>query len=130
MAKNTPARGSQVPDFTRPALAPGLLSAVILMATVALLDNDLYFIVRFIVSILVAIMAVFAVKAEKPLWLIGLVPVVLFYNPIFPLPTWPFTIDPGILFIITMTVPLFLAAAGVFIKVRDETDRRSGGSRR
>ncbi len=76
--KNTPA----TPDFTRPALAPGLLGAIVLVVGLALLDIDAFTIIRYVVSILALIICVFAVQGKKWWWLIGLVPIAVLWNPI------------------------------------------------
>ncbi|RLP74744.1 hypothetical protein D9V32_11940 [Mycetocola tolaasinivorans] len=128
MSNDRYGRGSKrEPTFTRPALAPGLLAAIIMMATVALLESDLYYIVRFVVCILTVIVAFYAIRAERPWWLVGLVPVAVFINPIFPLPDWPFTVEPGLVFALTMIFPLVLIGAAVTLKVPDiEEEARRG----
>lgn len=70
------------PEFSRPALAPGLLGAIALMVGLALLDIDAFTIIRFVVSILALIMCVFAVQAKAWWWLIGLAPIAVLWNPI------------------------------------------------
>lgn len=71
------------PTFTRSALVPGLLGAITLMGGLALLDADGYIAIRFIVCILAAILCVFVVQAGSWWWLIGLVPIVVLWNPVF-----------------------------------------------
>jgi hypothetical protein len=70
------------PTFTRSALAPGLLGAIALLAGLALLDSDGFVIIRFIVSILALIICVFVIQAKAWWWLLGLVPIVILWNPI------------------------------------------------
>lgn len=70
------------PTFTRSALAPGLLGAIALLAGLALLDVDSFVIIRYIVSILALIICVFVIQAKSWWWLIGLVPIVVLWNPI------------------------------------------------
>ena len=70
------------PTFTRSALAPGLLGAVILLGGLALLDSESFIIIRYAVSILALIICVFAVQAKAWPWLIGLVPIAVLWNPI------------------------------------------------
>jgi hypothetical protein len=70
------------PTFTRAALAPGLLGAIALLAGLALLDSGGFVIIRFLVSILALIMCVFVIQAKAWWWLLGLVPVVILWNPI------------------------------------------------
>jgi hypothetical protein len=70
------------PTFTRPALAPGLLGAIALLAGLALLDVDTFIIIRYAVSILALIICVFVIQAKQWWWLIALVPIVVLWNPI------------------------------------------------
>ncbi|PJJ61473.1 DUF6804 family protein [Compostimonas suwonensis] len=74
------------PAISRPALAPGLLAAIALLAGLALLGSpDGYIVIRYIVSILALIIVVFAVQAKKWWWLVGLVPIAVLWNPVFPI---------------------------------------------
>ena len=73
---------AQTPEFTRPALAPGLLGAITLMVGLALLDSDAFLIIRFVVSILTVILCVFVVKARGWWWLPGLVAIAVLWNPV------------------------------------------------
>lgn len=70
------------PEFTRPALAPGLLGAIALMVGLALLDSDAFTIIRFAVSILALVVCVFAVQGRAWWWLIGLAPMAVLWNPV------------------------------------------------
>jgi hypothetical protein len=70
------------PTFTRSALAPGLLAAIALLAGLALLDVESFVIIRYIVSILGLIICVFVIQARSWWWLLGLVPIVVLWNPI------------------------------------------------
>ena len=70
------------PTFTRAALAPGLLGAIVLLAGLALLDSDGFIIIRFAVSILALIICVFVIQARSWYWLIGLVPMAVLWNPV------------------------------------------------
>jgi hypothetical protein len=61
------------PKFRRPALAPGILGAIVLIAGLALLDNPGgYLFIKFGVAILALIMCVFAWQARQWWWIIGL----------------------------------------------------------
>ena len=74
------------PAFRRTALAPGILGAVVLLAGAALVGTAAFVWVLFAVSILAAIIAVYAVQAGQWWWLLGLVPVVVAWNPVVPIP--------------------------------------------
>jgi len=83
MPSPTPA---PAPFALRPALIPGILGAIALMLGLALLDLDAFTIVRFVVSILALIMAVFAWQAKQPLWMVPTILVAIVWNPVLPLP--------------------------------------------
>jgi hypothetical protein len=74
------------------ALAPGVLAALVLLAGLALVGGDAYDFVRYPVAILAAVMGWFAIQARALLWLIGLVPILVLWNPVlpfaFPDPVW------------------------------------------
>lgn len=78
MADSTPA-------FTRPALAPGLLAAVVLAAGSFLLASEAHYWVLVVTAVLASIMAVFAVQARMWWALALLVVVVVLWNPVWPL---------------------------------------------
>jgi hypothetical protein len=101
-----------VPDFTRPALAPGILAAIVLFVGVALIDSSWFLVVRFAVAILAVIIAWFAISGRTWWWLVVLVPIVVLWNPVFPLGLsgigWTSA---------QLIAPIFLVAAGVMITV-------------
>lgn len=109
---------SPTPSFTRPALAPGLLAAIAILAGLALLDNpDGYFWIKVGVAILALIVSVFAVQARQWWWLLGLAPIVVAWNPVFPLELhgqgWVAA---------QFVAALLFIASGVLIKVRGAGD--------
>jgi hypothetical protein len=108
------------PNFTRPALAPGILAAIVLFVGVALIDSSWFIAVRFVVAILAVIIAWFAIQGQKWWWLIALVPIVVLWNPVFPLGLagtgWMSA---------QLIAPIFLVAAGVMITVPREESERS-----
>jgi hypothetical protein len=73
------------PAFTRPALAPGLLGAIALLAFVAVVDTEWFTIARYVVSILALIMCVFAVQAKQWWWIPLLGAVAVLWNPVLPI---------------------------------------------
>ena len=74
------------PAFTRVALAPGLLGAIVLIAGLALIGGDWYLYVRYAVTILALILCVFAGQAKGWWWLAGLIPIAVVWNPVWPIP--------------------------------------------
>lgn len=75
------------PAFTRPALAPGILGAIVLMAGLALLDSaDGFLWIRFPVSILALVICVFAWQARQWWWILALLPIGVAWNPVWVIP--------------------------------------------
>lgn len=97
MATSTP-RGSQRygdsdPGFRRLALAPGLIAALAVFIGLAIIEDDAAFTpVRYVVTILAAIVAVFAVQARQWWWVPPFAAIVVLWNPIWvleiPLDWW------------------------------------------
>ena len=81
-ANNRPMGTPAEPTFTRSALAPGLLGALMLLGGLALLDSDGFIVIRFVVSILALILCVFVIQAKAWWWLLALVPIAVLWNPI------------------------------------------------
>lgn len=100
------------PTFTRPALAPGILAALVLFAGFLLLDSDAYLFIRFGVCILAVIVGFYAWKGGAWWWLIALVPVAVIWNP-----AWVIELHGQGWVAIQYVAALVLIAAGVFIKV-------------
>ncbi len=117
--------------FLRPALAPAILACLVLVAGVALVGSDGYLWILFAVSILAAIVAVFAWQARAFVWVGAMVPIVVAWNPILPLPF------EGIAWLVAHFVAAFVfLAAGVLVKVdnpearnRPRPDSERGGRR-
>lgn len=104
--------------FLRPALAPAILACLILVAGVALVGSGGYLWILFAVSILAAIVAVFAWQARAFVWVGAMVPIVIAWNPIVPLPF------EGIAWLVAHFVAAFLLiAAGILIKVANPDAR-------
>jgi hypothetical protein len=99
-------------NFTRPALAPGILAALVLFAGLLLLESDAYLFIRFGVCILAVIVAFYAWQAGAWWWLIGLVPVAVIWNP-----AWVIELSGQGWVAIQYVAALLLIASGIFIKV-------------
>jgi hypothetical protein len=107
------------PAFRRTALAPGILAAIVLLAGLALIDGDTFIIIRYAVSILALIIAVFAWQAKHWWWLVGLVPIAVLWNPIVPI-----TLSSGQWWVALQYVAaIVFIAAGILIKVRNVEDK-------
>jgi hypothetical protein len=107
------------PAFRRTALAPGILAAIVLFAGFALLDSDAFLFIRFAVAILALIVAVYAWQAAQPWWLIGLVPIVILWNPVFPITLPVAELWLGMQYV----AALIFIVAGIRIKVPNPDDR-------
>lgn len=107
------------PSFTRPALAPGLLGAIALLAFVAVIDSDWFTIARYVVSILALIVCVFAVQARQWWWLIGLVPIAIVWNPVLPI-----DLDTLVFQALHIVAAAVFVASGLLIKVPQPAERR------
>ncbi|WP_243063720.1 DUF6804 family protein [Humibacter sp. RRB41] len=112
------------PAFARLALFPGLLGAIVLVAALALIGNaDWYIWVRYIVAILALIMCVFAWQGKAYWWLIGLIPIAVVFNPV-----WPLTIGDIWLSLAHLAGAVIFIAAGIAIKVpTDDADKGPAG---
>jgi hypothetical protein len=106
------------PQFRRTALAPGILGALVLLAGIALIGSDGFTIIRFLVCILALIVSVFAWQARMWWWIIGLGPIALVWNPIFPV-----ELDDDVWLGAEYVAALVFIAAGILIKIRNPEDR-------
>jgi predicted membrane protein len=72
--------------FLRPALAPSLLGAIVLVAGVALLDSTIFIGFRYAIAILAAIVCVFAYRGRGWGYLPFLAAIVVLWNPVYVIP--------------------------------------------
>ena len=105
--------------FRRTALVPALLAVVALLVGVAIIESDGFTVIRYIVSIFALIVAVFAWQARQWWWLIGLVPIALLWNPVFPIELGM----PDLWLGLQYAAAIVFLAAGILIRVED-TDKR------
>jgi hypothetical protein len=107
------------PEFRRPAFAPGILGAIVLIAGLALLDNPGgYLYIKFGVAILALIMCVFSWQARQWWWIIGLGAIAVAWNPI-----WPFALSGQIWVAAQFVAALLFVAVGLRVKVANPEDR-------
>jgi hypothetical protein len=115
----------QAPDFLRPALAPGLLGAVVLTVGAFLLDSGTFTVVRYVVAILALIMAVFAWRG-RAWWAVALLgAIAVLWNPVVvvPLSGQPWAA-------MQFAAAVVFIVAGVRTKVpNSEAGRGTGGGR-
>ncbi|MBX3088863.1 MAG: hypothetical protein KF742_10250 [Cryobacterium sp.] len=101
------------PPFTRPALAPGILGAIVLMAGLALLDNSsAFYWIKIVVSVFALIVAVFAWQSKQWWWILVMAVIVVAWNPF-----WPLNLHGQFWVAGQFLAALGLIIAGVLIKV-------------
>jgi hypothetical protein len=100
----------------RTALVPSLLAVIALLIGVALIEGDGFIVIRYVVSILALIVAVFAWQARQWWWIIGLAPIAVLWNPVFPLDLGLADLWLGLQYVAAI---LFIVT-GIFIKVQDK----------
>ncbi|PZE28718.1 MULTISPECIES: DUF6804 family protein [unclassified Curtobacterium] len=103
------------PDFTRPALAPGLLAAVGLLACIALVGSSGFVFVRVGVTFLALVVIVFAFRARA--WVAAAVTlaIAVCWNPVVTVPI------PGQLWAaLQIVAAAAFVAVGIVVKVPDD----------
>jgi hypothetical protein len=108
------------PKFSRNALAPGLLGGIILVAGLAVIGNAWFTGVLWGASILALIMCVYAAQAKSWWWLIGLAPIAVLWNPVWPLTT---AVNDLVWRLLQLAAAIVFIAAGISIKVPTDTKR-------
>jgi len=106
------------PQFRRTALAPAILAAIVLLAGTALLGTDGFTFIRFGVSILALIVAVFSWQARQWWWLPIFAAVAIVWNPVLPL-----ALEGDLWLGLQYVAAIAFIAAGVLVKIRNEDDR-------
>ena len=109
----------------RTALIPAIIAVIALLAGVALIGGDGFTVIRYIVSIFALIVGVFAWQAKQWWWLIGLIPIVVLWNPVFPIDLGLPDLWLGLQYVAALVV----LAAGLLIRVVDTTEQRGTRSR-
>lgn len=107
------------PGYRRLALAPGLIAAIALLVGAVVIDEGTFTVIRYIVTIFAAIVAVFAFQAKQWWWLPLFAAIAVAWNPIWildiPSPWWQ-----GAQYVAALVFLL----AGWFIKVPIPEDQR------
>lgn len=111
-------RPSAEPTYARLAFIPGLLGAIILLAGLALIGNEWFIGVRYATAILALIICVFAAQSKQFWWYIGLIPIAVIWNPI-----WPLDIGDLPLRLLHILAAAFFVAVAVAIKVPSDPRR-------
>jgi hypothetical protein len=109
---------SRYPSFTRTAMAPGLLGAIALLAAVAVIDSGWFTLLEYVIAILALIICVFAWQAKQWWWLIGLIPIAVIWNPV-----WPLDFDPPVWYAFHLAGAVIFVAAALLIKIPVSTKK-------
>lgn len=99
----------------RTALIPAMIAIVALLVGGALITGDSFTVILFIVSILALIVSVFAWQARQWWWLIGLVPIAVLWNPVFPIDYAALGVQ-QLWFALQFVASIVFLAAGIMIK--------------
>ena len=83
------------------------------------LESEGFIVIRFAVSILALVVAVFAWQAKQWWWLIGLVPIAVLWNPAFPIDLG----IPALWLALQYVGALVFLVAGWFIRVEERVDK-------
>ena len=102
----------------RTALVPAILVVIALLVGVAFIESGGFTVIRYIVSIFALIIAVFAWQAGQWWWLLGLAPIAVLWNPVFPIELGV----PDLWLALQYVAAIVFIAAGILIKVTPEKD--------
>lgn len=105
-------------EFTRPALAPGIIATIVLVAGSTLVGSAEFIWISYPASILAVIVCVFAVQARQLWWIVALAPIAVLWNPVLPLP-----FDGIIWQVAQFVAALVFLLVGIRMKVRNPEDR-------
>lgn len=104
----------------RTALVPAIIAVIALLAGVAFIESDGFTVIRYVVSIFALIVAVFAWQAHQWWWLIGLVPIAILWNPVFPIDLGAPDLWLGLQYV----AALVFSVAGILIKITPPSTER------
>ncbi len=108
----------------RTALAPAILATITLLIGVAIISSGGFIVIRYLVSILALIVAVFAWQSRQWWWIIGLAPIAVLWNPVYVIDLSPIDLgQPDLWLGLQYLAVLVFLPAGILIKV---TDRDNG----
>jgi hypothetical protein len=96
---------------------PSLLAVVAMLIGVALIGGEGFTVIRYVVSILALIVAVFAWQARQWWWIIGLAPIAVLWNPVVPIDLGMPDLWLGLQYVAAIVFIL----CGILIKVQDKS---------
>ncbi|QYH36494.1 DUF6804 family protein [Salinibacterium sp. M195] len=108
------------PNRPRRVVLPAAIVAVLaLLVGAAIIDTEIFTVVRYVVSILALICVVLVAQARQWWWAIGLVPIAILWNPVFPIAIADTQLFAGLHY----GAALIFIVVGVFVRVVDSTSR-------
>ncbi|SDQ93038.1 hypothetical protein SAMN02800687_3136 [Curtobacterium sp. UNCCL20] len=114
----TAGRGKgDLPPYTRPALAPALLAAVVLLACVAIVDSSGFVFARWGVTVLSLIILVFAVRGRAWWAAVLMAAVAVCWNPLAVVP-----ITGEVWAALQLVAAALFIVVGIVVKVPRETE--------
>jgi hypothetical protein len=107
---------AELPPFTRPALAPSLIAAIVLLACVAIVDSSAFVFARWGVTVLALIVLVFTVRGRAWWAAVLMAAVAVCWNPLavveIPGPVWA---------ALQLVAAALFIVVGILVKVPRET---------
>ncbi|EPR77249.1 hypothetical protein ADILRU_0358 [Leifsonia rubra CMS 76R] len=108
------------PDRPRRVVLPAaILAVLVLLVGAAIIDSDIFTVVRYVVSIMALICVVLIVQARQWWWATGLVPIAILWNPVFPIEIANTQLFAGLHY----AAALVFIVVGVLVRVTDPTAR-------
>jgi hypothetical protein len=100
-------------------LPAAIIAVLVLLVGAAIIETEIFTVVRYVVSILALICVVLVVQARKWWWTIALIPIAILWNPVFPIEIADTQLFAGLHY----SAALVFFAIGVAVRVSDSTNR-------
>lgn len=103
----------------RVALPAAVLAVLVLLVGAAIIDTEIFTVIRYAVSILALICVVLVWQARQWWWAIGLIPIAILWNPVFPIEITDLQLFAGLHY----TAALVFIVVGVGARVTEAKSR-------
>lgn len=108
------------PDRPRRVVLPAaILAVLVLLVGAAIIETDIFTVIRYVVSILALICVVLVAQAHQWWWAIGLLPIAILWNPIFPIEIADTQLFAGLHYI----AALVFIVVGILVRVTESQSR-------
>ncbi|WP_026037679.1 DUF6804 family protein [Salinibacterium sp. PAMC 21357] len=108
------------PDRPRRVVLPAaILAVLVLLVGAAIIDTEIFTVVRYVVSILALICVVLVAQARQWWWAIALIPIAILWNPVFPIAIENAQLFAGLHYV----AALIFIVVGVFVRVAESQSR-------